>query len=125
MSSNHATIDLYGFLLMELVFAVFSIVDLVPLLHWGRAPVNDSLLLQVQVCWLIVSPEVLNVELEPAQLDCVTASEAMIVQEAIFVLIFVLLLRLRFDISNDNKHHASIGLLLVFILLDAFRLAGS
>ena len=79
MSSNYSTVDFDCLLLMVLIFAVFSIINLVPLLYRGRTPIDNSLLLQVKVCRLISGPEVLDVEFESTKLDCVTSCQPMIV----------------------------------------------
>ena len=79
MSSNYSTINFDCLLFVVLIFAVFSIVDLVPLLYRGRTPIDNSLLLQVKICGLISSPEVFDIEFEPTKFDRVSTSQSMVV----------------------------------------------
>ena len=103
-----AAVDLDGFFLVELVFTVVSVVHLVPLLDWRGTPVNNALFFEVQICWLVLGPVVLDVELQPTELDGVSSGQPMVMQEGVFILICVVtILLLRFEVSNDNKHHVA------------------
>ena len=74
MSSNNSAINLYCFLFVIFVLTVLPVVNLVPLLYRRRASIDDSLLLQIEIRWLVISSEVLNVKLEATKLDCVSSS---------------------------------------------------
>ena len=98
MGSGYPAVDLDGFFLVELVLAVFSIINLIPLSYGRSAPIDNSLLLQVEIRRLVCRSEVLNVKLEAAELDCVTSCKAMVMKVAIFLalvgVILICLLRL-------------------------------
>ena len=90
MRADHSTVYLDGLFLMEFVLAVLAIVDLVPLPYGGRTSINNPLLLQVEIRRLILSPEVLNVKLEAAELDRVATCQSMVVLIAILALIGII-----------------------------------
>ena len=98
---NDSTVDLDGFLSVELIFTVgvqgvtALLVSTVALLDRRSAPIDDTSTLQVTVGRLLIRAEVFDTELQPTKLDNVPPLESMVIQDGIRLLCcFVLLLGL-------------------------------
>ena len=98
---NDSTINLNGFLSVELIFTVgvqgvtALLVSTVALLNWRSAPIDDTSTLQVTVGRLLIRAEVFDTELQPTKLDNIPPLESMVIQDGIRLLCcFVLLLGL-------------------------------
>lgn len=131
---DDATVDLNGFLCVELVLTVlvalqqagpigscsFAASDPVSLLDGRRAAVNDSSAFQIAIGGLFVSSEVFDAEFESAELDDVASLQSEVVQKRVLLLAILLLVfgrLLRLEVPDDDKHHVcGIVLFLVFCL---------
>ena len=110
-----AAVDLDGLLLVEIVITIFvlgvgpsaRIRHPVALLARGCTPVNHAFSLQVTVRRLIVRPEVLHTEFEPAKLDDIALLKPVIVQNRLLIVRLLLALGrfLRFQVSHHHEHH--------------------